>query len=228
MYWQETEKEKHGGWPDDVVDLLFPITSSYLPVDHVFALGQAVTQVLSWLPQEKGAGVHPVQVAISAHGWERPAGADDLLHLSKRTRLMIRVPRHRIADARSLVGCRLDIRGQPLTITAEPAVRRLLPHPTLYSRHVALDAEDEQGFLRSAAQELEMMDIVVRRMLPGKTAVLGTTEGSLTTRSLMVTDLTAEESIRLQQRGLGPCRYFGCGLFIPYKGIKSVSRQSQE
>ena len=49
-------------------------------------------------PDEEGAGVHPIQVAISAHGWERPAGADDLLHLSKRTRLVIRIPRHRSRD----------------------------------------------------------------------------------------------------------------------------------
>ena len=228
MYWEERNKEEPVSWPDDVVDLVYPIACHYLPVDHSYALGQAVAQVLPWVPDEEGAGVHPIQVAISAHGWERPAGADDLLHLSKRTRLVIRVPRRRLEDAQALVGRELDVRGQMLMITGEPAVRPLQPNTTLYSRNVALGADDEDVFLRAAAERLESLGILVRKMLPGKIAALGTPDGPLITRSLMLADLAAEESIRLQQRGLGPCRYFGCGLFIPYKGIKAVSRQSEE
>jgi hypothetical protein len=44
----------------------------------------------------------------------------------------------------------------------------------------------------------------------------------------MLADLTAEESLRLQQHGLGPGRYFGCGLFIPCKGIKTVRHETME
>jgi CRISPR-associated protein Cas6 len=225
MYWEERDKEKTVSWPDDVVDLVYPITCHTLPVDHSYALGQAVVQVLSWLPDEEGSGVHPIQVAISAHGWERPAGADDLLHLSKRTRLVIRVPRVRTEDAQALVGKTLDVRGQSLMITGEPDVRPLQPNATLYSRNVALAADDEEGFLVAAAELLERLDIVVRKLLPGKIAALGTPQGPLYTRSLMLADMSAEESIRLQQRGLGPCRYFGCGLFVPCKGIRAVSRR---
>ncbi len=228
MYWEERKKKDTVSWPDDVVDLVYPIDCHYLPVDHNYALGQAVAQVLSWLPDEEGAGVHPIQVAISAHGWERPAGADDLLHLSKRTRLVIRVPRHRADDAKALVGQRLDVRGQHLVVTAAPVVRPLLPNATLYSRNVALSADDEDGFLQAAADQLQRLGILVRKMLPGRIGVINTTDGPLTTRSLMVADLAAEESLRLQQHGLGSCRYFGCGLFIPYKGIKAVSQQSED
>ena len=228
MYWEEHNKEETVSWPDDVIDLIYPIECQYLPVDHNYALGQAVVQVLSWLPDEEGAGVHPIQVAISAHGWERPAGADDLLHLSKRTRLVIRVPRHRLDDAQALVGRRLDVRGQHLMIAGKPAVRPLQSNATLYSRNVALDADDEDAFLRAAAERLERLDILVRKMLPGRIGVINTADGPLATRSLMLADLAAEESIRLQQRGLGPYRYFGCGLFIPYKGIKAVYRDARE
>ena len=227
MYWEERDKDETVSWPDDVVDLVFPIACHTLPVDHSYALGQAVVQVLSWLPDEEGSGVHQIQVAISAHGWERPAGADDLLHLSKRTRLVIRIPRHRMEDARALVGRELDVRGQLLKISGEPAVRPLQPSATLYSRNVALNADDEDAFLRVAAELLEGLDILVRKMLPGKMTVIDAPDGPLATRSLMLADLAAEESLRLQQHGLGPCRYFGCGLFIHYKGIKAVNRQSE-
>jgi CRISPR-associated protein Cas6 len=228
MYWEEPTKEATVSRSDDVIDLVYPIACNYLPVDHSYALGQAVVQLLPWLPDEDGAGVHPIQVAISAHGWERPAGADDLLHLSKRTRLVIRVPRHRMEDAHSLVGQQLDVRGQELAITGEPGVRPLQPSATLYSRNVALGVDDEDLFLRAAAELLERLDILVRKMLPGKFAAIGTPDGPLTTRSLMLADLSADESLRLQQFGLGPYRYIGCGLFIPYKGIKAVNRDDKE
>ena len=225
MYWEEDNRKEALSRRDEVIDLVYPIACQYLPVDHNYALGQAVVEVLTWLPDEPGAGVHPVQVAISAHGWERPAGPDDLLHLSKRTRLVIRVPRVRTGDAQALVGKTLDVRGQSLMITGEPDVRPLQPNATLYSRNVALAADDEEGFLVAAAELLERLDIVVRKLLPGKIAALGTPQGPLYTRSLMLADMSTEESIRLQQRGLGPCRYFGCGLFVPCKGIRAVSRR---
>ena len=228
MYWEERSKEETVSWPDDMVDLVFPIACHTLPVDHSYALGHAVVQVLSWLPDENGSGVHPIQVAVSAHGWERPAGADDLLHLSRRTRLVIRVPRQRMEDAKALVGRELDVRGHALMIAGEPTVRPLKPNATLYSRNVALNADDEDGFLHAAAELLERLDIPVRKMLPGKITVIDTPDGALATRSLMLADLSAEESLRLQQRGLGPCRYFGCGLFIPYKGIKAVNRKTED
>jgi hypothetical protein len=42
------------------------------------------------------------------------------------------------------------------------------------------------------------------------------------TRSLMIADLDKPTSIALQEQGIGPHRHFGCGIFIPHKGIKAV------
>jgi hypothetical protein len=38
----------------------------------------------------------------------------------------------------------------------------------------------------------------------------------------MVAELRPEESITLQQRGIGEHQHLGCGLFIPHKGIREV------
>ena len=59
------------------------------------------------------------------------------------------------------------------------------------------------GVGEALMQLLERLDIVVRKMLPGKITVIDAPEGPLVTRSLLLTDLAAEESMRLQQRGLG-------------------------
>jgi hypothetical protein len=52
--------------------------------------------------------------------------------------------------------------------------------------------------------------------------------GSIFTRSLMVADLEPEQSVHLQQVGLGEGRTIGCGLFIPHKGIKAVKETDEK
>jgi len=66
------------------------------------------------------------------------------------------------------------------------------------------------------------MNIRVRKAVCGRTNRLATPEGLISTRSLMLAGLTQDESIRLQQRGLGHHPLLGCGIFIPHKGIDSV------
>ncbi|MES9880712.1 MAG: type I-MYXAN CRISPR-associated protein Cas6/Cmx6 [Sedimenticola sp.] len=41
----------------------------------------------------------------------------------------------------------------------------------------------------------------------------------MTTRSLMVADLSVEDAIHLQEQGIGEGRSMGCGLFIPQKSF---------
>jgi hypothetical protein len=40
----------------------------------------------------------------------------------------------------------------------------------------------------------------------------------------MLTELSRQESVVLQQRGLGPLRQLGCGLFIPHKDMKDLGQ----
>ena len=49
-----------------------------------------------------------------------------------------------------------------------------------------------------------------------------TPDKELKTRSLMMADLTVEDAIKIQQKGLGPHRLLGCGVFILHKDIQEV------
>jgi len=42
------------------------------------------------------------------------------------------------------------------------------------------------------------------------------------TRSVMVADISKEEALLLQQKGLGFQQIYGCGLFIPQKDINEI------
>jgi CRISPR-associated protein Cas6 len=231
MFWQEDTDQTEALDADAVVDVLFSLQCRSLPVDHAHALSTALLELAPWLGEEPFAAVHTIHVAGSQNGWERPAhGGDQQLLLSRRTKLSIRVPRPRVGElAAALEGQTLDIAGSPLTIGSGKE-RPLSRDGTLFARYVVLPGEaagdDEDAFLTWAAAELSALDIKVRKALCGKTTPLATPDGALATRSLMLASLTPDESIRLQQHGLGPHRTMGCGVFIPHKGIDAVKKAS--
>jgi len=226
MYWQEELREEGYTVPQDVVDLLYGIRCRCLPVDHAYALYKALHKVLPWLAEEEFAGVHPIHVADSGNGWMRPEGPNDLLHFSRRTKLILRVPQHRVAEAKALVGESLDVTGNELRVE-KVALRPLSTITTLFSRYIVNeDAGDEEAFMQRLYQQLQAMGIKPPKMLAGRQHTIGTPEGALAARSLMLAGLAVEDSIGLQQKGLGLHRHLGCGLFIPHKDIKEVGRDS--
>lgn len=227
MFWQEDDSEKTFEIPDDIVDVLFSVDCKRLPVDHAYALTAALQQTAPWIAEnDSGIAVHAIHVAGSQNGWERPEhGTDQYLIVSKRTKLTLRVPREHLDTlVEDLEGKTLDVAGCSLRIRSGK-VRPLSKEKTLFSRYVvAIPDDTEESFLDWAVKELRGQGIRVRKALCGKTTPLTVPEGVLRTRSLMLADLSSEESARLQQQGLGPHREMGCGIFIPHKGIDAVRK----
>ncbi|MGB5440091.1 MAG: type I-MYXAN CRISPR-associated protein Cas6/Cmx6 [Gammaproteobacteria bacterium] len=227
MFWSdEDDKNKGFSIPDDVVDLSFRITSPTLPLDHAHALSSGLLEKLPWLKEEKFAAIHLIHGAASGNGWFRPEDVQsELLHLSRRTRMRLRLPKQRLDDARELTGKTLDVAGHALEI-GKADVCLLSSLPTLFARYVVSSEDlDETQFLQEAARELNSIGVSSRKLLGGITHSLYFPETPIFTRSLMVAELEPEQSIRLQQTGLGEGRTFGCGIFLPHKGIKAVKQE---
>ena len=227
MFWSdEDDKNKGFSIPDDVVDLSFRITSPTLPLDHAHALSSGLLEKLPWLKEEKFAAIHLIHGAASGNGWFRPEDVQsELLHLSRRTRMRLRLPKQRLDDARELTGKTLDVAGHALEI-GKADVCLLSSLSTLFARYVVSSEDlDETQFLQEAARELKSIGVSSRKLLGGITHSLYFPETPIFTRSLMVAELEPEQSIRLQQTGLGEGRTFGCGIFLPHKGIKAVKQE---
>lgn len=224
MYWDD-ENRRAAPYvpPDDIVDMAFAISCRCLPLDHAYALSRALRQVLPWLGEDPGAGVHLIHGAESGNGWYRPQDTEnELLYLSRRTRLTLRLPKGRLEAARALEGRTLDLDGHALAV-GSGTVRPLSTLPTLFARYVVARADqNEEQFLQDAMAWLKTLEVPVRKMLPGRSHPIRTPDGELFTRSLMVAELEPEHSVRLQQHGIGPGRAIGCGLFIAHKGIAAV------
>ena len=222
MFWRENDStEAVYRVPDDIVDLVFRLRGQNLDIDHAYALAQALREHLR--PEIcDSIGVHGIRLAESGNGWNRPQQPDAELPLSRRARLIIRVHRDQADEVRDLSARRLQIGHQPVDV-GDSSERKLSALGTLHARAIRCEPEQsEEAFLREIAEQIAALGIEVSKMICGRQGFIRTGDGSLFTRSLMVADLKPEESVRLQQQGIGDSHFFGCGIFVPHKGIDAV------
>lgn len=227
-FWEEDEREQSITISDEVVDLSFRIQCKRLPVDHGWALSQAVQQHLPWLCDEPNAALHQILVAESGNGWHSPQSGDALLYPSRRTRLTLRLPKARIEEAiAALDDSTLTMEPAPISLS-RPEPHLLSKLTTLYSRFaIFAEGEDEAQFLARIRQELAEREIYPRKMVCGRKNLLKIAQKTITTQSLMLADLTPSEALQLQQKGLKQGKDFGCGLFLPHKTVENRLQEQE-
>lgn len=213
LYSPEWEAIRDFNYTPKFKDVQFDLVGDEIPADHGHLLHGALSAWLPWLGDDAGSGVHPI------HG--APTGRNDNLVINRRVKLVLRVPVERLADARTLVGKRIESGAGELLI-GEAKEKPLMPFAYLYSPLVDMGTADEMGFLEAARVELEKMEIRCG-LIPGKKRKMVTPEGDVWGYSLMLHDVGQEQSLHVQEQGLGGHRAYGCGLFVPHKSIKEVA-----
>lgn len=194
----------------DSIDLVFALQGSSLLPDYALPLWQSLRLMLPWLNDEAGAGIHPIGGTSAGAG---------ILYLSHRARLTLRLPQHRVAAAHALCGLRLDL-GGGIKI-GESRQRALLPTQAQYSSCVAFACSDEEEFLALCTKRLDEMDISCS-LVCGKAKAKAGEKGEIRGFSLMLHGLSLDDSLRIQQLGLGDARKLGCGIFVPHKTATAV------
>ena len=196
---------------DPTIDVAFALDGRSLARDHTRALADALACHLPWLAGHPTAGVHPVKLV---------PGNEPVAWLSRRARLLLRVPRSREAALVALDGCTLEVGGHALRL-GSPKSHPLLPHGTLYSYFVAAASDDEAAFMQRVANELAALGVACRTVC-GRHQKRSGTPTALPGFSLMLHELSATDSLLLQRVGLGPHRGLGCGLFVPHRSAAAV------
>lgn len=224
MLWQEKTPGEDFVVPSAVLDLSFRITCPVLPVDHGAALFNSLHRALPWLTEEPLAAIHSIHGAASGNGWTRPDDSpNSLLQLPKRARLYLRLPRHRLDDARVLEQTNHDIDGYPMHI-GPSSERPLVAERNVFCRSVAgFDSDTETRFTEQVVAALIDADIHATKLLCGLAHTVSEKTGCVRARSVMLADLELHESVWLQQHGLGSHRLLGCGIFLPHKSIAAVA-----
>lgn len=223
--WQESSDNKPR-LTANMLDLVFRIDCPQLPVDHAALLSSAVCEHIPTLAESPRAGIHPIHVAGSQNGWERPEDADDLLLLSKRTRFRVRIESDKAQSLlEQLCGVTLDVGGYPLRILSGQA-RAFEPAPTLFSRFTYFENDeantDEQLFIDRVIEQCRSNNFVPTKILCGREHIITIANAQQITRSVLLADVPAVSSMILQESGLGDHRVMGCGLLIPHKDTGEV------
>ena len=80
---------------------------------------------------------------------------------------------------------------------------------------------DEEGFASDIIRILDELKITCR-FICGRRQTVTTADGLAYGYSLLLHELPVEQSILVQQRGMGGNRKIGCGIFIPHKSTNAL------
>lgn len=196
---------------EDIVDLVFGLRGTTIAADYADLLWEALAAAQPWLAEEHALGVHPLG---------RIGVGDGLLFVSHHSRLVLRLPQGRVAQASGLAGSTFDLGG---TVTLGAAkVKPIKAERVLYSSRVLAGTEDEAEFLAACRRLLGELKIASAELVVGKSARARLAGRDEPGYSLMVHGVGAEDSLRLQRAGLGAHRRRGCGIFVPHRSVAPV------
>ncbi|MGE3806166.1 MAG: type I-MYXAN CRISPR-associated protein Cas6/Cmx6 [Gemmataceae bacterium] len=214
-----------------VIETQFPVLGETLPSDHGYALYGALSRLVPSLHSDEP----PVRIGPVSGLYE---GNGRLRLDRQRSRLRLRLAAEQIAVVLPLAGRSLDVDGCHIRLGV-PQVRALVPAPSLVARMVTIKRSSRQdradtraymepaSFLERVRRELDKLEISGDPGIPlvddgphaGKPRrhVMRIKDRRVVGFGLQVTGLTAEESIRVQENGLGGRKKMGCGFFVPLR-----------
>jgi CRISPR-associated protein Cas6 len=196
------------------VELRFPLMGAVLPCDHGQAMFRAISRLIpeaasaSWLLVKDVRGIRRSSIAIP-----------DILP----ARLQMRLPQSRVSRMLELVHRRLQV-GSYRVRLGTPEISLLYPCSSLYAKCVVINGGATPGaFLDALAWRLDEMGIACEielgqrwRFRAGRRSAVGF--------ALTLHDLSEEDSVGLQEQGLGSQRHFGCGFFVP--ALKNLHKRA--
>jgi CRISPR-associated protein Cas6 len=212
-----------------MIDLSFRISGESVPLDHGYLLYSSISKMDPNLHQADWLGIHPINGIPAAPG---------RLGLTQWSRLGFRIPADNIASVIRLAGKRLALsyggRRSSLTIGL-PEVYLLKPAANLFSRYVTIKLSQTEK--TNQPPNREMFSDAIRAQLERMTVrgdvwiddardshdreysrrVIHIKQKAIICYSVSVRNLSEEDSLRLQEIGVGGRRRMGCGLFIPAK-----------
>jgi len=201
------------------IDVQFPVHGELLPTDHAYLLYAALSRVApAFHSGDEGPRFAPINGDRAEKG---------MLRVFPRSRLRLRLPADRIGELLPLAGRSLEVGGHRILLQA-PIVTPLEPAPLLAARMVTYKhATDPVKFLEQSRQKLDELGIGGEPGIPligtgvragePRRQVLRIKGRRVVGFALQVAGLTAEESVRLQEQGLGGRTRIGCGFFVPWR-----------
>jgi CRISPR-associated protein Cas6 len=210
------------GWPENkpeeytphMIDLQFDLVGTTIPADNAQLLSDALLSLLPWLGEDGGTGIQHLKGVETNRD-------DTTLHINRRTKLFIRVPKVRVDDMRQVVGQTLNLAGHTLQIGSFKT-REFAPFANIYAHFVDTGSAGEEQFVQDVMRELDGHFQLHCGFICGRQQTLQSESGPIYGYSLMLHDVPPHKSLQLQDEGMGRNHLLGCGIFIPHKSIAPV------
>ena len=202
------------------LDLDFPIVSpTTIAADHGYHLYSGLSRILPVIHADSDIAVHPIR--------GQQAG-NRRLQLMPWSTLRLRLPQDMIGDVISLAGQSISI-GQNKISLGVPSVKALEPSTALRSRLVIIKGFMEpEPFAEAVRRQLDKLGIsaevsvtIRQRMKPEESSprfirrTLRIKDKEVVGFEVILEGLLADESIAVQETGIGGRRRMGCGVFVP-------------
>lgn len=198
------------------VELSFGISGQMLPADHGYGLYSAIAYQVPALHQQEWLSLQTIKGIPDKQG---------KIYLTDKSRLRIRLPGDKIPLVYMLAGKQLIIGNHHIRLHI-PQIFGLKPAGKLRSRIVTIKKfQEPEPFLEAAKRQLNELGI------QGTASIPMNVEGELDRKAikikrysvigfgLEVANLSEENSLKLQEHGLGGKRLMGCGIFEPIRGL---------
>ncbi len=202
-----------------MVDVAFALLGQTpIPADHGYVLYGSLCRVLPELHCGNGFAIHPIRGQQIGNRQ---------LRLTDRSRLMIRVSTDEIGELIPLSGKQINVNGTSLRIGV-PQVIPLRPAPALRCRLVTTkNCLDQSRFEEEIRRQLDALNVSSAAIVTvGKRRTLRVKDKEVVGYELIIEGLTAEESLSIQETGLGGRRRMGCGVFMAFWRSDDVRHES--
>ena len=185
------------------IDMCFSVKGSIIPVDHGFYVYSALSRMMPQIHQRNDIVIKPIRGRYKGNG---------VLDISPCSELVLRLNTNQIQEYLFLANTRIKVNGYKIVI-GSLCFKSINPHPNLYAHTVTTkNGQNQQRFETEITKQLRKISFNARiKILKRKTLKIHNQQ--VVGYSLSVHDLTRQESIFLQEKGLGGRRKMGCGFF---------------
>ena len=202
---------------EEYVDLTFKLRGAPIPLDNGYPIYSALSRICPPLHELDSIGIHPIAGIPTSHNF---------LELTAQSRLRIRIHHQQIPLIYPYLTGQTFQLGQHSYQLDIPDYKPLISSESVYSRLVIIKGfQDSNNFIEAVQRQLDNLEI------QGKIELLTRQDGTPQRRQLTInkegnqfkvrgfgvkiSELNSEDSLTLQEQGIGGKRKMMCGIFVP-------------
>ncbi|MGI2909048.1 type I-MYXAN CRISPR-associated protein Cas6/Cmx6 [Tolypothrix sp. VBCCA 56010] len=202
---------------EEHVDLTFKLRGAPISLDNGYAIYRALSSICPSLHELKSIGIHPIAGIPTRN---------NLLELTAQSRLKIRIYHQQIPLIYPYLAGQAFHIGKNFYQLDIPDYKPLISSESVYSRLVIIKGfQDSTNFIEAVQRQMDNLGI------QGKIELLTRQDGTPQRRQLTInkegkqfkvrgfgvkiSELNPEDSLILQEQGIGGKRKMMCGIFVP-------------